>query len=47
MSVWGEQLDAAKTGEQFGAVLGRLFAAAQEVINHYSGDDTKEDEDAL
>ena len=27
MSIWGDKLDAAKNGEEFGAVLGGLFAA--------------------
>jgi hypothetical protein len=39
MSVWGEQLDAAKTGEQFGAVLGKLFAALEAEDDTEDGDD--------
>ena len=29
MSVWGDKLDAATTGKEFGAVLGGLFAALE------------------
>jgi len=43
MSVWGEQLDAAKTGEQFGAVLGKLFAAFEAEIDEE--DEDEEDEE--
>ena len=39
MSVWGEQLDAAKTGEQFGAVLGKLFAALEAEIDEEDRED--------
>ena len=42
MSEWGEQLDAAKTGEQFGAVLGKLFAALEAEIN--DEDDGEDDQ---
>lgn len=39
MSAWGEKLDAAKDGKEFGAVLGGLFAALD------AARETEEEED--
>jgi hypothetical protein len=44
MSVWGDKLDAAKSGAEFGAALGGLFASL-DAARWASDEDEEDDED--